>query len=59
MGKTHRRLQALAEGSNYLCNNKAAETTARVAAQAVYDNLISNVAYWFAFYKTKIGNFPL
>lgn len=32
MRKTHRRLQALAEGSNYLCNNKAAETTARVAA---------------------------
>lgn len=32
MHKTNTILQALAEGSNYLCNNKAAKTISHIAA---------------------------
>lgn len=42
MHKTNTRLQASAEGSNYLCNIKAAETISHVAVEIVC--LISNVA---------------
>lgn len=36
MHKTNIRFQALAEGSNYLCNTTAAETIFHVATEAVY-----------------------
>lgn len=58
MHKTNTRLQALAKGSNYLCNNKAAKTVSHVAAYAGYIFLmIYNLAYWFAVFLNQDWKF--